>query len=130
MAGSEFAGVRVSGYQELQRAFGKYDKDAKKALAFELRLVADSVRGEAERLASSEISRMTSAWSQMRVGITSKSVYVAPKKRGTKNPALRRSAFGTQLLDSVLYPALAANVDSVGRDLDSLLGRVGRANGF
>ena len=130
MAGSEFAGLRVSGYRELQRAFGEYDKDAKKALASELRLVADSVRGEAERLASSEISRMTEPWAHMRVGITSKSVYVAPKKRGTKNPSLRRSGFGNRLFDSALYPALVANVDSVGRDLDSLLGRVGRANGF
>lgn len=111
----------------MQRAFklaeGKLDKD----LRTELRRVAEPVRADAERLAVAGIPRVGVPWSQMRVGVTQTSVYVAPKRRGARgNPLRKRPNFAGLLLGRAMVPALERNEPRIVGELEDLLDRVGR----
>lgn len=98
--------VRVKGLRELQRALKQADKETRLGVRAELRNVAEPVRQEAAQLAGSQIRRNTPAWAAMRTGVTQKSVYVAPKQRGTKNPRSKRKNLAGLLAARALEPAL------------------------
>jgi hypothetical protein len=101
-------GIAVHGRAELLRAFAAAEKDERKFLREAERRVAEPVRLDAESLARATIPRIGLAWSQMRIGITQRSVYVAPKQRGTRrrdDPRSRRN-LGTLLMDRAMQPAL------------------------
>ncbi len=93
------------------------DKQTRLGIRKVERQVAEPVKREAQELAVREISRIGTPWSTMRIGITQKVVYVAPKQRGNKarratvSQARRRAdqKFATRLMDRAMEPALEHN---------------------
>jgi hypothetical protein len=63
----------------------------------------------------------------MRIGVTKRAVYVAPKKRSTRNPFLKRPEFADLLKKRAMEPALERNRERVTADLDKFLTAVTRA---
>lgn len=119
--------VRVRGLRELQRAFARTEKAAQKQTRATFVEVAEPVRRDAEGYARSRVARIGTRWPQMRVGVTTKSVYVAPKQRGRasrRNAALRRPNLAALLMTRSMEPALEENApliyDRVDRALDQL----------
>lgn len=111
----------------LIKTFNHAPADAKKAFRAELRTVALPIQGDAEQLTKSRIRRMrlSPAWAATRVGITQKSVYVAPKKRGKGTRASRRRPnLKILMLDRSFDPALDRNRDRIGRDFGRVLDKV------
>ena len=105
------AAVHIKGLRELQAAFKAAGKETAKELREELRKVAEPTRADAERLAASEISHIGPKWSRMRVGVTRRLVYVAPKQRGvkTRDSPKSRPNLGGLLAEKALEPALLRN---------------------
>jgi len=114
--------VYVTGITELNRAFAHADKQVQAGLRVELATIAEPVRVTAQQLALTEITNMTEAWSQMRVGTTGKFVYVAPqsrRKRGSPRPNL-----AGLLMDRALQPAADANEGKVADGVEHLVDRI------
>lgn len=107
----------IDGLGAVQRAFRKAGKDVRKDLRDALRDSADPVKFSAQVLAITRISHMSAPWSEMRVGVTSKLVYMVPKQRGRltkRNPQrYRRPNMGQLLMDKAMEPALTANVGQI-----------------
>jgi hypothetical protein len=118
--------VRVEGLRELNRAFKVADKSLAKEYRAALREVGKPVQEGAERLVHATMPRVRPPWSQMRVGITQKVVYVAPKARGTRAERRRRPKFGTKLLEQAMVPALNQNIDKAERRFEQMLAEVGK----
>lgn len=121
--------LRIEGYRELLRAFARADKTLNRELRDALREAADPVRADAESLASSEIRNIGERWSRMRVGVTTRAVYVAPRERGVgtrANAPRRRPNLAGLLMDEAMQPALDANQDGVVRQVEHVLDTVGR----
>ena len=76
--------VKVHGLRDLNRTFKKMGKEVQKETRAELRAVGEPVRAAAEHLAVSRISHVGDRWSQMRLGVTTRLVYVAPKARSRR----------------------------------------------
>jgi hypothetical protein len=123
-----YTGVRVKGLRELDRAFAKLDKNLKKDLRNELKLAGEPVRAKAESLAFSEISHIGPVWGRMKIGVTTKHVYVAPRARragGSSRPNL-----GRLLMAEAMEPALEKERGEVLKRVDEMLGRLGGDAGF
>lgn len=122
--------LHVEGLADLQRAFRRADRELRLELRRGLRRAAEPVRTTAEGLAVSEIRRMTLPWSRMRVGVTTNSVYVAPRQRGIKgrgrDPRRRPNLFDL-IMGRSLEPALAQNMGQVEAELEQVLDTVGQA---
>lgn len=117
--------VEVRGLRELQRAFQVADRDAGLELRKTFRAAAEPVRVDAERLALTGIRHIGMSWSRMRVGITTSTVYVAPRERGLqgrRNPRLKRPNLAGLLLDRSMEPALAANREKIIGEVEQALG--------
>lgn len=117
-------GVRVKGFRELQRAFKQSPKDLRRESQKSLRDIGRIVADDAERFADSRIRNIGGAWSQMRVGVTQRLVYVAPKQRGTRNTTAMRPNLAPLLMDRAMQPALDENRDEVDREFGHMLDRV------
>lgn len=125
--------IAVRGLRELSAAFAKADKEARTGFRQELREVAEPVRATAEQLAESRITRIGPRWGRMRVGVTRRLVYVAPRQRGVNSKrsiAVRRPNLADLLMDRAMQPALdqhAPQIEArVEQALDNLLDRWGR----
>lgn len=121
--------VRVEGLRDLQRAFKAADSAVHRGFRSTLREVAEPVRADAELLAVSGIRRIGVPWSRMRVGVTTTSVYVAPRQRGKASRAnrnIRRPNLADLLMNRAMEPALDHNRASVVEGVDRLLAEVGR----
>lgn len=124
-------GTTLTGFQDMARAFNKTARESKTMFRSTMREIAEPVRAGAERLAVQEISHIGPLWPQMRTGLTTRSLYVAPKQRGRfarKNPRrYARPKFGDELMDKAMAPSLAAHepliADRAGNALDKLLDR-------
>ncbi len=113
------AGIKVRGFTELQRALKNADKDTRLGIRKVERQVAEPVRVEAQELAAREISHIGKEWAAMRIGITQKLVYVAPKqrrKRGTPRPNL-----AGLLLTKAMEPALEKHREQIERSMEEAL---------
>lgn len=124
------ATIEVRGLTDLQRAFKVAAPMAQRELRKALRQVAEPVKRDAEQLARANISRIGQPWSQMRVGITQKVVYVAPKQRGVKSRTdrrFRRPNLFELLMGRSLEPALQQNEARVEASVQVALDTVGRA---
>lgn len=119
------ATIRVKGLAELDAAFRIAGSTLQKTYRADLRKIGEPIRADAERLARSNISRIGSAWSEMRVGVTSRLVYVAPKRRG-RNPRLKRPNLAGLLMGRAMEPALEQNVTGVETEIGHLLDIMGR----
>lgn len=120
--------VRVHGLRELQRDLGKYDRDLKRELRVELKQAAEPVRTSAESMALANIGKLGPQWARMRIGVTSKLVYVAPRTRRSSGTA--RPNLAPMLMDRAMQPALDQHSDEVVRSLDQMLDHLGAENGF
>lgn len=120
------AAVKVEGLRELDRAFIRADIQLHKQLRTELREAAEPVRADAERLAASQIRNISAGdpWSEMRTGVTTRLVYVAPKKRGSKRGSLKRRNLAGLLMERAMQPALDQNEHRIVSNLDDMLGRI------
>lgn len=118
--------LQVRGYTQLQRAFKKADRDIRLGFNDALKEAAEPVRADAESLAATEIRNINPGdpWSEMRVGVTTKLVYVVPKKRGTRKAGRRRPNLSPLLLGRALEPALERNTDEVAGRVNDLIGRM------
>lgn len=116
--------VAVKGFRELQRAFALADPALKKRFRETLTDVGKPVASTSEELARSSIRNMTDEWSRMRVGVTTATVYVAPRKRRSGGGKRRRRNLYDLILGRSLEPALERNephtIDGVERMLDGL----------
>ncbi len=112
--------LRVRGLTEMQRAFRLADRDLSRDLRATLKDVAEPVRSDAERLAVSGIRNVGLPWSRMRVGVTSKSVYVAPKERGRRSRRRRPNLAGL-LMDRAMSPALELNQGRIAHEVEEML---------
>lgn len=121
--------VRVTGYRETMRSLDKLARELKGEIRDELRHVAEPVRADAERLTVAGISHIGPRWSEMRVGVTASSVYVAPKKRGTKVASRKRPNLAP-LLMAELVQAADNNEDRVRDGLENMLDRLTRETGL
>ena len=122
--------IRVEGLTRLSRAFNAADKTLTKQLKTSLREAAEPVRADAEGLAVSSIRNIGVPWSRMRVGVTTKMVYVAPRQRGKKTlPSRRRPNLKPLLLHRSMEPALDRNEPEVLRRMDGVLEDVAHAWG-
>jgi hypothetical protein len=117
--------IRVHGLREMNRAFAKADKSLKKELTRTLKDVAEPVRSDAASRAVREIPSIGKDWSEMRTGVTSKVVYVAPKQRGRRS-SYRRPNLAGLLMDRAMQPALNAHTNDVERALGKMLDEIGR----
>lgn len=121
-------GVKVRGLRELNRAFKNVDRDLRKELRDELKDVAEPVRSSAETLAGQSIRNIGPVWERMRVGVTTKVVYVAPRaKRHGGSP---RPNLAGLLIDRAMQPALDQHEGDVVNRLERMLDRIGNKNGF
>ena len=120
--------IRVHGLQELNRAFARADRTVRLEKNKRLRRAAEPVRADAESLAVGRITRIGPQWSRMRVGVTTKVVYVAPKERGTARPAPQEGGAeaGDRLMDEAMVPALNQNREGVVDELEDLLAEMER----
>lgn len=121
--------ISVRGLRDLTRAFAAADKTLQRELRGRLRAAAEPVRADAEASAVREIRNLREgdSWSRMRVGVTQRLVYVAPRERGSRGfSRKRRPRFGDLLMGRAMEPALQRNRDEVVREVDELLGSVGR----
>jgi hypothetical protein len=121
--------IRVEGLRELQRAFKRADAALQKDLRTGLRLAAEPVRSAAESLALENIRRIGVPWSRMRIGVTQKTVYVAPRERGQKgrDRRLKRPNLFDLLMGRSLQPALDQNISRVEASMETVLDTVGAA---
>jgi len=121
--------IRVRGYRELQRALRRAPRDLRLEVRRALRDVAEPVRLDAEGLARARIRRIGVPWSQMRVGITQKVVYIAPRQRGVKSrtdPRRRRPNLAGLLMGRAMEPAGIRNEMLVRAKLEHALDLVGQ----
>jgi len=118
-------GVIVEGLPQLNRAFRLADRRVANDLRDRLAEAAEPVRADAERLVTAGIRRIGVPWSLMRVGTTVHSVYVAPKRRGTREERKRRRNLAPLLLEQ-MQASLERNEGDVVRSVDDLLVEIGR----
>jgi hypothetical protein len=119
--------LAVRGLTELTRTFNHAPADVNLAYRSELGDVAEPVRLTAESLATSSIRRIGPVWSQMRTGITTRLVYVAPKQRGSRGRGSlgkKRPNLGTLLSERALQPALDRSRSRVEAGFDRMLDRL------
>src|SRR5262245_52997182 len=115
--------VAVEGLRELNRAYKNVERDVRLGLRKELRQAAEPVRSGAETRAVVHIRNIGPAWSRMRVGVTQTSVYVAPRKRGSRAAGRKRPNLADLLMTRAMEPSLAASQEKVVHDIDQVLGR-------
>jgi hypothetical protein len=124
--------VVVKGLRELQFAFAHADRQTRLGLRTGLRHVAEPVQRDAEQLAASLISGMARSprWSRMRIGVTRRLVYVAPRQKGARgrgNPRGRPN-LADLMMERAMQPALERNEAYIERSVEELLDHV--ADGF
>ncbi len=121
--------VRVKGLRELDRALNAYQKDLKTEMRKELRVVAEPVRALAEQMAVGNISNIGGVWSRMRLGVTSKVVYVAPRAR-PKGTGTGRPNLGPLLMERAMQPALDSKTGDVINGFENMIDRLTARHGF
>lgn len=124
--------VMVHGLRELNRAYRFMDKELRKDVRNELKAVGEPVRMAAEAKATANITNIGDRWSQMRVGVTTKVGYVAPKARRRKGtPAsMGRPKFAVLLMEQAMIPALSESEPQTIRSFEQMLDRLADKGGF
>lgn len=117
--------VKVSGLRELERAFGRADKEVRRDMKDALEEAAQPVRRDAQALAEGVTHRANDPWNSMRVGSYRSIAYVAPVERGNRGGSTSATrSFAERLLGRAMIPALERNVHQVERRVEHLLDEV------
>lgn len=114
----------VDGLGGLQRAFARAGREVEKDVKVALADAALPVKQDAQRLALTSISHMTVPWSEMRIGVTRRAVYVAPRKRSTRRASRKRSNLAPLLLTRSMIPAVRANAGKVQDNVEQAMVKV------
>jgi hypothetical protein len=122
--------VVLRGFRETSQAFNRMPKELKGEWRGRLRGIAVPIQRTAETLAYSEIPRIGQQWGQMRIGVTQKLVYVAPKQRGIKRGSRKRPNLAPLLMSRAMEPALHQHENEIVGKVEHLLDVVGQKNGF
>ena len=115
------SGIKVKGLANLNRALQVADKDVRLGIRAEYRTVAEPVKADAELLARANISHLGAAWSQMRIGITQRAVYVVPKQRGARGRSRRRRPNLAGLMYPQMQQALDQNQEEIELRFNAML---------
>jgi hypothetical protein len=122
--------VRIEGLRELERAFKLYGRGLEKGLREALETAAEPVRTDAQSLAVSSIRNIGLPWSRMRIGVTRRTAYIAPRERGSRGGVGRnrrsRPNLAGLLLGRAMEPALDRNIANVEREIGDALDDLGR----
>lgn len=118
----------MKGYRELSKTFKAMGKDVQKEVTKRLKEVGEPARRTAEQLAGENLSRLGD-WSQMRLGVTSKMVYIAPRQR-SKRIASKRPKLAVELLTKAMFPAIDEHEAEIMSALDDTLDELTRSEGF
>jgi hypothetical protein len=112
----------MTGYSQFRLAASKAGPEIKKDLDNRLRELAEPTRATAEQFAATRIRRIGPVWSGMRVGVTRRVTYVAPKKRGGKTrSAASRPNLATLLEQRAMTPALEQHKPSLVAGAEKVL---------
>lgn len=105
------SGFVVHGLPQLQILFKAMGPEASRDLRAVEREIAEPIRADAEALAVSSITRIGVPWSRMRIGVTRRAVYVAPRQRGARGRGNPRSRpkFADLIEQRAMTPALERN---------------------
>lgn len=106
----------------MNTAILKVGKDLQAEVQAELTAIAAPIRDEAQVRALGQGYGIE--WSRMRVGQTSRSVYVVPVDRGTKVKSMKRPKFARLMLSRAMRPALQSHAAESARRLDAVVARV------
>jgi hypothetical protein len=118
------ATVRVKGLRELQSAFRNVNRDLSKELRSELRDAGRIVQQEAIGLFS-PIDARSAAGYKVRVRARGVAVEQSLPRTTGQHPS-----YGALQMRTALGPALESKEDAVVRQLEGMLDRLGRSNGF
>lgn len=120
--------VQVKGLAELNRAMARAPKTLKREYRAGQRRLGEPVRATAESRALAEIGRMprSPAWGRMRTGLTTRLVYVAPRKRGSKRGPQKRPNLAGLLMDRAMQPALDQHEADIARQFEGFLATMER----
>lgn len=138
--------VTVRGLSDLNRAFAQADATMRLEFKKELKDAVEIVRRDATKNAVSNIRNITPQrrrvrmkagrkrlgktvdWSEMRIGVTYDSVYVAPKQRGItrRGGDPRKRPNLAPLLANEMEAALDQNRERIVRQVDGLLDEIER----
>jgi hypothetical protein len=119
--------IQLEGFNGLSRAFKVAGKESSRELRVTLREVAEPVKVSAQTFAEGRIPRIGLPWSRMRIGVTTHSVYIAPKQRGKRLALQRRPNLALLLLNRAMLPGLEVNQAQVVAGVNEMLEHVGRA---
>lgn len=120
------ATVRIRGLRDLNRAFKAADKSLRTHWRLEQRSIGEPVAATAEQLAIGRIPNLAQSpsWGLMKVGVTQRVVYVAP--RGRRKGGSPRPNFGALLMERAMAPALQMHEASTAARFEMLLERMER----
>jgi hypothetical protein len=116
------AEIQIKGLRELQRASKAAGAATHREVRKALGDAAGPVRERAEQLAQSQIRNVGAKWSRMRIGVTVRSVYVAPAAR--RSGGSPRPNMGGLLLSKSMMPALDEKTDEVMREFEHALDNI------
>lgn len=113
--------IFVTGLQDVNRAFSRIDRGLKRSVNKSLKKAAEPVKRDAEQLAPHLIRNLRAGpgpsgadWSAARIGLTQRTVYIAPQERGrSRNPKKKRPNFKGLMLERGYEPALEHNREKV-----------------
>jgi hypothetical protein len=115
------ATIKVEGLRGLQRASRAAGKETAREVTRALKDAAVPVQQTAQRLAATD-ARAGAKWSGMRIGATTKKVYVAPSARRTGGSP--RPNFAGRLMSRAMLPALEQKQDEVMRRMEKALDNI------
>lgn len=112
----------MHGYRELKLIARAAGPTVQKDLDGRLRQLAEPIRADAESLALSGITRIGVPWSRMRVGVTQRLTYVAPRQRGQRRRGPSSRPNLADLLEQrAMTPALERNKANLERGTNDVL---------
>jgi hypothetical protein len=118
--------LRVTGLRSLNTALARAERDVRVGLRREQREVAQPVARDASAMARGRIRNIGPVWSQTRIGLTRRSVYVATKPRGLRAGPAKRPNLAPLLMGRALRPALERNRGQIRRDFEQVLATAAR----
>ena len=120
--------IRIRGAAEVEKAFLDVRREVLAEIRPALRGIAKGVARDAENKAEANISHIGAKWSRMRIGVTVKTVYVAPKQR--RHGGSPRKNLAPLLMNKAMQPALDENQDEIVRRLGEVVEVSAARHGF
>ncbi len=131
------ARINVKGLAETYRAFGNISEDVQDELRDGLEEVGKPVQALGERYALERIRNMprSPAWAEMRIGVSKREalVYMVPDNTGRAGRGRgkrKRKNLASLLMNRAMDPAVEDNVETTERELEKVIDKLSRREGF